>query len=169
MALMFTPAVHAALPFSLDYILFILATPVQFWAGRQFYTGAWGALKRRSSNMNTLIAVGTSVAYLYSAAATLFAATPFFAAAGAATFFDTSTAIIALVLLGKYLEARAKRRASRAIAALMGLQPKTARAIRNGSETEVPIDDLLVGDEIIVRPRRAHCGGWRNPARLLRR
>ena len=152
MALMFTPAVHAALPFSLDYILLILATPVQFWAGRQFYIGAWGALKRRSSNMNTLIAVGTSVAYLYSAAATLFAATPFFAAAGGATFFDTSTAIIALVLLGKYLEARAKRRASRAIAALMGLQPKTARAIRNGSETEVPIDDLQVGDEIIVRP-----------------
>ena len=152
MALMFTPAVHAALPFSMDYILLILATPVQFWAGRQFYIGAWGALKRRSSNMNTLIAVGTSVAYLYSAAATLFAATPFFAAAGAATFFDTSTAIIALVLLGKYLEARAKRRASRAIAALMGLQPKTARAIRNGSETEVPIDDLQVGDEIIVRP-----------------
>ncbi len=152
MALMFTPAVHAALPFSLDYILLILATPVQFWAGKQFYIGAWGALKRRSSNMNTLIAVGTSVAYLYSAAATLFAATPFFAAAGAATFFDTSTAIIALVLLGKYLEARAKRRASRAIAALMGLQPKTARAIRNGSETEVPIDDLQVGDEIIVRP-----------------
>ena len=152
MALMFTPAIHAALPFSLDYILLILATPIQFWAGRQFYIGAWGALKRRSSNMNTLIAVGTSVAYLYSAAATLFAATPFFAAAGAATFFDTSTAIIALVLLGKYLEARAKRRASRAIAALMGLQPKTARAIRNGSETEVPIDDLQVGDEIIVRP-----------------
>lgn len=152
MALMFTPAVHNALPFSLDYILLILATPVQFWAGRQFYIGAWGALKRRSSNMNTLIAVGTSVAYLYSAAATLFAATPFFAAAGAATFFDTSTAIIALVLLGKYLEARAKQRASRAITALMGLQPKTARAIRNGQETEVPIDDLQVGDEIIVRP-----------------
>ncbi len=152
MALMFTPAARTLLPFGLDYILLILATPVQFWAGRQFYIGAWGALKRRSSNMNTLIAVGTSVAYLYSAAATLFAATPFFAAAGAATFFDTSTAIIALVLLGKYLEARAKRRASRAIAALMGLQPKTARAIRNGSETEVPIDDLQVGDEIIVRP-----------------
>ena len=152
MALMFTPAVHNALPFSLDYILLILATPVQFWAGRQFYIGAWGALKRRSSNMNTLIAVGTSVAYLYSAAATLFAATPFFTAAGAATFFDTSTAIIALVLLGKYLEARAKQRASRAITALMGLQPKTARAIRNGQETEVPIDDLQVGDEIIVRP-----------------
>ena len=152
MALMFIPAARTLLPFGLDYILLILATPVQFWAGKQFYIGAWGALKRRSSNMNTLIAVGTSVAYLYSAAATLFAATPFFAAAGAATFFDTSTAIIALVLLGKYLEARAKRRASRAIAALMGLQPKTARAIRNGSETEVPIDDLLVGDEIIVRP-----------------
>ena len=152
MALMFTPAVHATLPFSLDYILLILATPVQFWAGKQFYIGAWGALKRRSSNMNTLIAVGTSVAYLYSAAATLFASTPFFAAAGADTFFDTSTAIIALVLLGKYLEARAKQRASRAITALMGLQPKTARAIRNGQETEVPIDDLQVGDEIIVRP-----------------
>lgn len=159
MALMFIPGVHAALPFSLDYLLLALATPVQFVAGAQFYRGAWGALKRGASNMNTLIAVGTTVAYGYSAAVALLADTAFFRAAAesfgsaaTATFFDTSTAIIALVLLGKYLEARAKRRASSAIRALMGLQPKTAQAIRDGVETQVDIDDLQVGDEIIVRP-----------------
>lgn len=152
MALMFIPGIGGALPFSLEYILLALATPVQFWAGSQFYGGAWGALKHRASNMNTLIAVGTSVAYLYSAAVALLGDAAFFSNADAATFFDTSTAIIALVLLGKYLEATAKRRASRAIRALMNLQPKTAQAIRDGKEAPVAVEDLQVGDEIVVRP-----------------
>lgn len=152
MALMFIPGISGALPFSLEYILLALATPVQFWAGSQFYGGAWGALKHRASNMNTLIAVGTSVAYLYSAAVALLGDAAFFSNADAATFFDTSTAIIALVLLGKYLEATAKRRASRAIRALMNLQPKTAQAIRDGKEARVAVEDLQVGDNIVVRP-----------------
>ena len=152
MVLMTVGAVSDGLPFRLDYLLLGLATPIQFWAGKQFYVLAWGALKRRTSNMHTLIAVGTSVAYFYSAAATFFHGSSFFEGVAAETYFDTSTAIIGLVLLGKYLEARAKGRASNAIKALMGLQPKTARAIRDGNEVDVPIDDLVVGDLIVVRP-----------------
>ena len=152
MALMFIPAAHGLLPFGMDYLLLALATPVQFWCGRQFYHGAWGALKHRTSNMNTLIAVGTSVAYFYSVAVTLLGGTFFFADASTATFFDTSTAIIALVLLGKYLEARAKERASSAIRALMGLQPSAANVVRDGVETQIAIDDLRVGDVVLVRP-----------------
>ena len=151
MAAMAIPAVGTALPFRLDFVLLALATPVQFWAGRQFYTGAWGALKHRTSNMNTLIAVGTSVAYLYSAAVTLF---PGILSEGyeTETFFDTSTAIIGLVLLGRYLEARAKGRASSAIKALAGLQPMTARVAREKREFDVPFEDVVEGDLIVVRP-----------------
>ncbi len=152
MALMFTPGVGDALPFRMDYLLLALATPVQFWAGRQFYVGAWGALKHRTSNMNTLIAVGTSVAYFYSAAVTLFMDTPFFMSFEAETFFDTSTGIIGLVLLGRYLEAKAKDRARNSIRALLGLQPRTARVVRDGQEQEVAIEDLQVGDLVVVRP-----------------
>ncbi len=152
MALMFAPFTHQLLPFSMDYLLLALATPVQFWAGRQFYHGAWSALKHRTSNMNTLIAVGTSVAYLYSTAVVFLGSSAFFSAIQADTFFDTSTAIIALVLLGKYLEARAKHRASGAIRAMMSLQPQTAQILRDGNETQIAIDDLQVGDTVIVRP-----------------
>ena len=136
----------------MDYLLLALATPVQFWGGRQFYHGAWGALKHRTSNMNTLIAVGTSVAYFYSVAATLLGDSIFPGNIEVATYFDTSTAIIALVLLGKYLEARAKERASSAIRNLMSLQPQTANIIRDGSEEQIAIDDIRVGDIVIVRP-----------------
>lgn len=152
MALMFTPGVHAFLPFSMDYLLFVLATPVQFWAGRQFYHGAWGALKHRTSNMNTLIAVGTSVAYFYSAAVVLMDSAIFFSGTQAATYFDTSSAIIALVLLGKYLEARAKHRASSAMRSMMSMQPTTALSVRSGETVQVGIDDLKIGDTILVRP-----------------
>ena len=152
MAFMFMPGVPALLPFQMDYLLLVLAAPVQFWAGRQFYHGAWGALKHRTSNMNTLIAVGTSVAYFYSVAVTFLGEIISVSGIEAATFFDTSTAIIALVLLGKYLEARAKERASSAIRALMSLQPETANAIRDGRERQVAIDDLRLGDIVVVRP-----------------
>ena len=152
MVLMAVGSVSDALPFRLDYLLFGLATPVQFSAGRQFYALAWAGLKRRTSNMHTLIAVGTSASYFYSAAATLFHGSSFFDGVASETYFDTSTAIIGLVLMGKYLEARAKGRASNAIKALMGLQPKMARAIRDGQETDIPIDDLVAGDLVIVRP-----------------
>ena len=163
MALMFVPALNDWSPFWLNFIFLGMATPVQFWAGRQFYVGAWGALKHRTSNMNTLIAVGTSVAYFYSVAATLFYNWPFFQRSHAfhvhslfdhatGTYFDTSAAIIGLVLLGRYLEARAKSRASNAIRALMELRPPTARVVREGREADVPVDELAVGDVVLVRP-----------------
>ena len=152
MALMAVSSVADQIPFRLDFLLLALATPVQFWAGKQFYTGAWGALKHGTSNMSTLIAVGTSVAYFYSVAVTFFHGSSFFERYEAETYFDTSTAIIGLVLLGKYLEARAKGRASNAIKALMGLQPSTARVTREGHEVEIPIEDLVVDDLVVVRP-----------------
>lgn len=112
------------------FILWAIASPVQFWIGWQFYRGAWGAFKHRNADMNTLIAVGTSAAYFYSVAATLFPS--FFESGGIRpeVYFDTSSMIIVLILLGKLLEARAKGQTSEAIKKLIGLQPKTARVIR---------------------------------------
>jgi len=134
------------------YVLWILATPVQFWIGWQFYKGAWGAFKHRNADMNTLIAVGTSAAYLYSVVATLFPS--FFEAGGIKpeVYFDTSALIIVLILLGRLLEARAKGQTSEAIKKLMGLQPKTARIIRDGKEMDIPVEEVLVGDKVLVRP-----------------
>ncbi len=134
------------------YLLWALATPVQFWAGWQFYKGAWGALKHKTADMNTLIAVGTSSAYFYSMVAVLFPG--FFAARGLEphVYFDTAAIIIALILLGRFLEARAKGRTSEAIKKLIGMQPKTALVIRDGSEVEIPVEDVQVGDLILVRP-----------------
>jgi Cu+-exporting ATPase len=134
------------------YLLWALATPVQFWAGWQFYRGMWGALKYRTANMNTLIAVGTSAAYLYSVAAILFPA--FFSEGGreASVYFDTAAIIIALILLGRFLEARAKGQTSEAIKKLVGLQARTARVVRQGNEADIPIEEVVVGDIIIVRP-----------------
>ncbi|MSR24301.1 MAG: heavy metal translocating P-type ATPase [Nitrospiraceae bacterium] len=130
----------------------LLATPIQFWAGRRFYKGAIAVARHGSTDMNTLIAVGTSAAYLYSVAAVL--APEFFAATGQApaVYFDTSASIITLILFGRLLEARARGRASEAIRALAGLQPKRARVIRNGRESDLPIEDVRVGDLVIVRP-----------------
>ena len=134
------------------YLLWLLATPVQFWAGWQFYRGAWGAFRHRNADMNTLIAVGTSAAYLYSIAAILFPS--FFRSGGIEpkVYFDTSVVIITLILLGRVLEARAKGQTSEAIKRLIGLQPKTARVIRNGNEIDIPVQNVLVGDLVVVRP-----------------
>ena len=152
MAVMAASQLAEALPFRVDFLLLALATPVQFWAGRRFYAGAWGALKHRTSTMNTLIAVGTTVAYLYSVAATLFRDTPLFSDHEAATYFDTSTAIIGLVLLGRYLEARARGKASDAIRSLVDLQPRTAIVRRDGRELELSIMQVRPGDHVLVRP-----------------
>src|SRR3712207_1817098 len=130
--------------------LLLLATPVQFWAGWRFYRGAWGALKHRQANMNTLVVVGTSAAYLYSAVAAL-APQPF-AAGRADVYFDTSALIITLILLGRLLEARAKGRTNEAIEKLAGLQPKSARVVRGGEEVDVPVEDVDVGEVVVVRP-----------------
>ena len=152
MVLSFIPVLKERYPQWLDLGLLALATPVQFWAGAQLYAGAWGALRHKTSNMNTLIAVGTSVAYFYSVAVTLLHGSSLFERFEAETYFDTSTAIIGLVLLGRYLEARAKGRASSAIKALMGLKAKTARVVRNGQEVDLPIEGVVVGDIVRVRP-----------------
>src|SRR5215204_3926065 len=130
--------------------LLVLATPVQFWAGWRFYEGAWGALKHGQANMNTLVAVGTSAAYLYSAAATL--APQLFASGRADVYFDTSALIITLILLGRLLEAQAKGRTNEAIKKLAGLQAKTARVVRGGEEVDVLIDEVRAGDTVVVRP-----------------
>jgi P-type Cu+ transporter len=136
----------------LFYLLFVLATPVQFWAGKQFLTGAWGAARHGSADMNTLIAVGTLSAYLYSSIATF--APAFFHQSGLepTVYFDSAAMIIALILLGRLLEARAKGQTSEAIRKLMGLAPKTARVVREGEEKDVPIEAVQKGDLIRVRP-----------------
>ena len=152
MAVMMSPADLSALPVGVDWIFFVFATPVQFWAGRQFYASAWNALKHRAANMDTLIATGTSVAYLYSAAVTVFAGSTVLEGRASGTYFDTSTAIVGLVLLGRYLEIRAKGRASNAVRALIGLQPRRARVLRDGRELDVGVDDVVPGDVVLVRP-----------------
>ena len=152
MAAMVSPADLSGLPVGVDWIFFALATPVQFWAGRQFYGSAWNALKHRTANMDTLIATGTSVAYLYSAAVTIFAGSAVLEGRATGTYFDTSTAIVGLVLLGRYLEIRAKGRASSAVRALIGLQPKRARVLRDGRELDVGVEDVVPGDVVLVRP-----------------
>ncbi len=134
------------------YLLWALATPVQFWAGLRFYRGAWGSLKHRTADMNTLVAVGTSAAYFYSIVAVLFPGIFTGTGVEAALYFDTSATIIALILLGRFLETRARGQTSEAIKKLIGLNPKTALVIRDGEEQEIPVDDVLVGDIIIVRP-----------------
>jgi P-type Cu+ transporter len=147
MILMYTPGFIGK-----EFILWVLATPVQFWAGWRFYKGAWGALKHRTTDMNTLVAVGTSAAYLYSVVAVLF---PFiFTSSGIQPdlYFDTSALIITLILLGRFLEARARGQTSDAIKKLVGMQPKTAQVVRDGQMIELPIEEVQVGDTIQVRP-----------------
>jgi Cu+-exporting ATPase len=138
------------------WVQLVLATPVQFYAGWPFYRGAWKVLRHRATDMNTLIAVGTSAAYFYSLAAILFP--DFFHAAGVAMgdqlplYFDTSAAIITLILLGRFLEARARSHTSDAIKKLIGLQPRTARVVRDGVERDIPIEEVGRGDIVLVRP-----------------
>lgn len=127
------------------WLQWLLATPVQFWTGKRFYLGAWHALRGGGANMDVLVALGTSMAYLFSAVVTAFALDQH-------VYFEASAAIITLVLLGKLMEARAKGKTSEAIEALIKLQPKTARVERDGKVIEVPADSLQIGDIFIVRP-----------------
>ncbi|MCJ7491926.1 MAG: heavy metal translocating P-type ATPase [Dehalococcoidia bacterium] len=131
---------------------FALATPVQFWAGWQFYEGAWNRLRHLDADMNTLVAVGTSAAYIYSVFATF--APGLFRAADVepAVYFDTAAVIIALILMGRYLEAKAKGRTSAAIKRLMGLRARTARVVRDGDERDIPVENVVAGDVVVVRP-----------------
>jgi len=143
-------------PTGVNVFLLAIAIPIQFWAGREFYDGAWGALKHRTSNMNTLIAIGTSVAFAYSLAATVsrdtFEASTLFGGHATGTYYDVSAAIIGLILLGRFLEARARGRTSDAIKKLIGLQPRTALVAHGDELVETPLDNVLEGDEIVVRP-----------------
>jgi len=134
------------------FVLWALATPVQFYLGLRFYRAAWSALKHGSANMNTLVAVGTSAAYLFSVAATVLPG--FFRGAGIEpqVYFDTSAVIIVLVLFGRMLEARAKGKTSDAVRRLMGLRPRTAHVVDGDAEREVPIEEVRVGDVLVVRP-----------------
>ena len=134
------------------FLQFLLATPVQFWVGRQFYAGFWKATKNKTSDMNTLIAVGTSAAYIYSLIVTFVPHLIMVKGWMLDVYFDTSAAIIVLILLGRFLEARAKGRTSEAIKKLIGLQPKTARVIRDGHEVDVPLKEVVPGDIVVVRP-----------------
>lgn len=137
---------------SIPWIQMLLATPVQFWVGAGFYRGAWAALKRRSSDMNSLIVLGTTIAYLYSVWITL--DPRFFTAQGRSpeVYFEASTVVITLTLVGRYLEGRAKGETAGAIKKLMGLRAKTARVLRRGQEVDIPIDSLVVEDVVLVRP-----------------
>ena len=134
-------------------IQLLFATPVQFWIGRQFYSGAVSAARHGTADMNTLIAVGTSSAYLYSVMAIFFPS--LFWVAGFSTppvYFDTSASIIVLILFGRTLEAKAKGRTSEAVKHLIGLKPKTARLARGGEETDIPVGNVEPGDFLVVRP-----------------
>jgi Cu+-exporting ATPase len=128
----------------------LLTIPVLFWSGSDFYTGAWAALKHRSANMNTLVALGTAAAWIYSTFAILFPGA--FPVGTSEPFYDVVAVVIALVVLGQALELRAKGRTSEAIKKLMGLQAKTARVIRDGQEMDIPVEEVLAGDVIQVRP-----------------
>jgi Cu+-exporting ATPase len=131
-----------------NYLLLILAAPVQFYAGLRYYRGTYWAMRNRRANMDTLVAMGTSVAWVYSLLSTL--------APGLTgthnVYFDTSSAIITLVLLGKYLELKSRGATSEAIVKLMNLQPPKALAIKDGSEVEVGVEELVEGDEVLVKP-----------------
>jgi Cu+-exporting ATPase len=132
-----------------NYIMLALATPLQFWIGWRFYRGLWDGIKARASNMDTLIAIGTTAAYLYSATVTIIPAYfPF-----ESVYFETAAIIITLILIGRLLETRTKEKASDAVRKLLDLQPKMAKVIRKGGiEEEVPIEQVQEGEVVAIRP-----------------
>lgn len=129
-----------------------LATPVLVWCGRPFFVGAWKSLVHRTANMNTLVALGTGTAYLYSLFVTLFPQVLVAQGLTPDVYYEAAVVIIALLLLGRYLENRARGRTSDAIRQLMGLQPRMARVVRDAAEVKIPIDSVVVGDIVVVRP-----------------
>jgi Cu+-exporting ATPase len=147
------PGLSALSAGTVNVISFALATPVQFWAGWQFYRGAWQVGRHRSADMNTLIAVGSSAAYFYSVVATFWPeAIETAPGVEAEVYFEVAAVIIGLILAGRWLEARAKGQTSAAIKRLMGLRAKTARVMREEEERDVPIEEVVPGDIVVVRP-----------------
>jgi len=134
-----------------NWFMLALATPVQFYVGWGFYVGAWNALRNGAANMDVLVALGSTVAYVYSVAVTV-ALTTGSHALGHHVYFETAALIITLIKLGKLLEVRAKGETSQAIRELMDLRPATARVVQDGVEREVPLDEVVVGDLLVVRP-----------------
>jgi len=129
----------------IKWVMLVLALPVQFYVGRQYYIGAYKSLRNGSANMDVLVALGTSAAFLYSIPVTL-------GWISGHVYYETAAVIIVLIKLGKLLEVRAKGRTSEAIKKLMGLRPKNARIIRDGQEMEIPVDEVQIGDIVMVRP-----------------
>ena len=151
MALMYVPLYIDTMDWLMPAI-FVVATVVQFWAGSSIYASAWAAAKHHSTNMTTLVALGTGVAYGYSTFVTLW---PGLAEAWGLpihVYYETSLIIIALVLAGKWMEARAKKRTAAAVTALVGLAPKTALVVRDGVESDIPVEQVVVGDIVRIRP-----------------
>ncbi|MEM1255398.1 MAG: heavy metal translocating P-type ATPase [Cyanobacteria bacterium P01_H01_bin.21] len=134
------------------WVQLALSTPVLFWCGQSFFVGAWKAFTHRAANMNTLVALGTGTAYGYSLFVTLFPDVLITQGLKPEVYYEAAVVIIALLLLGRYLESRAKRHTSAAIRQLMGLQPKMARVIRQEKEQDIPIEHVVVGDIVVVRP-----------------
>lgn len=132
-------------------LLGLLTIPVLAWSGSQFYTGMWAALRHRQATMQTLISIGISAAWLYSTVAVL-APGIFPTGTTVETYYDVTTVVTALILLGLVLELKAKGRTSEAIKKLIGLQAKTARVVRGGDEVDIPVEEVLVGDTVVVRP-----------------
>ena len=149
---MFPAQFNSLIPLPMEvsnYVMLALATPIQFWIGWRFYKGLWDGMKARASNMDTLISLGTSAAYLYSAAVTI--APSYFPFT--AVYFETAAIIITLILLGKLLEARTKDKASSAVRKLMDLQPRMANVIReDDKEIEIPVEQVQEGDLLVIRP-----------------
>lgn len=138
-----------------DWLQLLLTTPVLFYSGAQFFQGAWNALRHRAADMNTLVALGTGAAYLFSVVATAapaLIATHLTRGQAAPVYFEAAAIIIALLLVGRLLEARAKARTGDAIRSLMGLQARTARVVRDNHEEDIPVEQVAVGDVILVRP-----------------
>jgi P-type Cu+ transporter len=151
MVLMYVPLPLDAMDWLMPAIL-VVATFVQFWAGRSIYTAAWAAARHGATSMNTLVALGTAVAYGYSAFVTLWPGAAESWGLPLHVYYETSLVIIALVLMGRWMETRAKKRTTEAISALVGLAPPTARIVRDDDEVDVPVADVVVGDLVRVRP-----------------
>lgn len=151
MGLMYVPLYIDTMDWLMPAI-FVVATVVQFWAGRDLYASAWTAARHRTTNMTTLVALGTGVAYGYSTFVTLWPGLAESWGLPLHVYYETSLIIVALVLAGKWMEGRAKKRTAEAVSALMGLAPKTARVVRGDSEVDIPIEEVVVGDVVRIRP-----------------
>lgn len=143
---------ESALPLPLGWVAMLLAIPVQFWAGKEFYLATWSGLKNRTASMDTLVAMGTSAAFFYSALVIILGERAMMLGLPMTMYFETAAVIIALILLGRYLEAKAKAHTSDAIKNLLSLQAKTARVIRDGNEIDIPIEEVMQNDILRVRP-----------------